>query len=719
MSDTKIPRPRNRSHLTIQARQPLASYSDAAYRILGQWLDVDTGLLQEALDAILGGKAYDSFRIPKPGRDEWRVILDPYGGLKEIQRRILDRLLYPIPVSNAAHGAVPGRSVVTNARQHLPDAQHMLNIDLRHAFPSVRFRRVHKIFWRFVRPLLRKMGPLPVAQSGTLDPVDEAVHLLAALTTYGQTVRQKGQMKQVYCLPQGAPTSGYLLNLACLELDGKIFKIIAKYPELNLRYSRYLDDITVSSPVGFHDDIQSAIEGAIIKNDFHVHHNKIQRCKHPEPLVICGVQLSGDRLIAEESLIQRCSDMLNHAVIPRNPTAEQKLRRKVRGLMVFFHQVYGQDLPPEIEKPYQEYRKNRELPDVPIAVTASVAPVSSEQEPTSAPELLAQWLDLPVTTILQAQELVQNGQAYDSWTIDKQNGGQRVITSPVDVLKDIQVRVLTRLLYHIPVSNASHGFVPGRSIVTNAMTHQHSAHLINLDLKDAFPSVSRHRVELGLQMGLGRVVKKFGLRFSTEVREELIQLLGLLLTYNDQLPQGAPTSGYLLNIAASALDARLFTLIQKDAVGVTYTRYADDLSFTSKDEPLTTEFLDKVKRIIRRSGFRWNPRKTHRASLEKGQSIEICGIYVDGGQLRLPRDKMDMYRSILRRATTKILTGQLDEATKRQIQGVVGFVEMVYGELPRKIAEPYRAFLQQHPDARPKRLYRDKISFYPNIMPEP
>lgn len=719
MSEPKIPRPRNRSHLTIQARQPLASYSEAAFQLLSRWLDVDTGLLQEALDAILAGQAYESFRIPKPGQDEWRVILDPYGGLKEIQRRILDRLLYPVPVSNAAHGSVPGRSVVTNARQHLPDATHTLHVDLRHAFPSVRFRRVHKIFWRHVRPLFRKMGPLPAAQSEALDPVDEVIHLLAALTTYGQTVRQKGQLKQVYCLPQGAPTSGYLLNLACLELDGKIFKIVEKYPELNLRYSRYLDDIVVSSPIGLTDEVQAAVESAIIKNDFHVHHNKIQRCQAPDPLVICGVQILRDRLVAEPSLLVRCAEMLQHAVESRNPTAEQKLRRKVRGIMVFFHQVYGQDLPPEIAEPYQQYRHNRDLPELPVATTTAVAAVSEVADPSSAPELLAQWLDLPVSSIMQAQEAIQQGQGYETWTIDKQNGGQRVITSPMDVLKDIQVRILTRLLYHIPVSNASHGFVPGRSIVTNAMTHYHSRHLINLDLKDAFPSVSRHRVEVGLQIGLGRIVKKFGLRLPHDVRQELIGLLGTLLTYNDQLPQGAPTSGYLLNIAASVLDARLFTLLQKEATGITYTRYADDLSFTSKDEAITTEFLDKVKRLIRRSGFRWNPRKTHKASAEKGQAIEICGIYVDGDQLRLPRDKMDMYRSILRRAATQIPPGQLDEATKRQIQGVVGFVEMVYGDLPRRIAEPYRAFLQQHPDARPKRRYRDKISFYPNIMPEP
>ncbi len=716
MSETNTPRTRNRSHLTIQTRQPLASYSDAAYRLLGQWLDVNAGLLVETLEAVRSGQAYESFRIPKPGRDEWREILDPYGGLKEVQRRILDRLLYPIPVSNAAHGAVPGRSVVTNARQHLPDAQYMLNIDLRHAFPSVRFRRVHGVFRRYVRPLLRKFGPLPTAHTNGFDPVDEVIHLLASLCTYRQSVRQRGQVKQVYCLPQGAPTSGYLLNLACLELDGKIYKILSKHQDLSLRYSRYLDDLVLSSPTAIPEDLKKQIELAVVKNDFHLNHQKIQLLKAPSPLVVCGVQVESGRLTAEGALIDRCADMLRNAEEQRNPTAEQKLRRKIRGVMAFFRQVYGQDLPDSIASSYRAYRNARQLPEEPISVQEPVAPVPLGEAPLSATSLLGQWLNVPADTIQQARDRIVAGTGYETWTIDKQNGGQRVITSPIDVVKDVQQRILSQLIYHIPVSNASHGFVPGRSIVTNAMTHLGAQHLINLDLKDAFPSVSRHRVELSLRIGLGRVIKKFGIRLERPLRDELISLLGELVTCNDQLPQGAPTSGYLLNIASSSLDKHLFKLIQEEELSITYTRYADDLSFTAQEE-LSTEFLNKVKRVIRRSGFRWNPRKTHRASVNKGQQIELCGIYVDEGKLRLPRAKMKMYRSILRRAATQVAPGQLDETTKRQIQGVVGFVEMVYGELPRRIAEPYRAFLQKHPEARPKRLYRDKINFYPNVMP--
>jgi hypothetical protein len=693
----------------------LASYSDEAYRLLAQWLDVDTGLIIEVLEALLADRAYESFRIPKPGGEEWREILDPYGGLKEIQRRILDRLLYTIPVSNAAHGAVPSRSVVSNARQHLPDARHLLAIDLRHAFPSVRFRRVHGIFRRYVRPIFRSYGPLPTADFGGLDPIDEAIHLLAALTTHRQTVRQRGKLQQVFCLPQGAPTSGYLLNLACLELDAKIYKIIEANPSLNLRYSRYLDDLVISSPIDIPDNVQEEIKLAVIKNDFHVHHGKIRYLRSPQPMIACGVMIESGRLVADPELITRCNELLRNAGELRNISDERKLRRRVRGIMAFFRQVYGNELPDEIAVPYTRYRDLRNLPDE-QEVTPVAQPPKDARSPANVPELLARWLDIPVETIISVRAMIAGGRAYETWTIDKQNGGQRVITSPVDQLKDLQHRILSRMIYHIPVSNAAHGFIPGRSIVTNALAHLGARHLINLDLKDAFPSVNRHQVELGLQIGLGRVIKKFGLRFPVELRDGLISLLGELLTYNDQLPQGAPTSGYLLNIAAISLDKHLFQLLKTAAPDVVYTRYADDLCFTSK-ENFPEELLPQIKRTIRKSGFRWNPRKTDQLSSDINQMMEICGIYVDGDRLRLPREKIQTYRSIIRRVGTTVAQGQLDENTRRQIQGIVGFVEMVYGELPRKIAEPYRAYLQQHPDARPKRLYRDKISFYPNVMP--
>ncbi|MCB9642482.1 MAG: RNA-directed DNA polymerase [Myxococcales bacterium] len=713
-------RKRNTAHLTIRAYQPLASYSDAAHQLLAQWLDVDVALLREVHQAIRQGDAYYHYRIPKPGRLEWRDIFEPYGALKEIQRRILDRLLYPIRVSNAAHGAVPSRSVVTNAMHHLPNAQQLLMMDIRNAFPSVRLPRVHGIFRRYVKPLFRKFGPLPNAKDAQQgpSPVDEALHFLAALTTMKQTVDTPQGPRETYALPQGAPTSGYLLNLACLEMDQKIFKIIDQNKDLGLRYSRYIDDITISTPSAIPPEVQNELELAVIKNDFRLHRGKTRLVEtHNENAVICGVTLRFGRLEADPLLLERCQEVLERSVEVADPRTEIKRRSKIRGIVSFFKQVYGDQLPSGLKDVYQRYRKARDLPEEPEVAAPTLAPAEPRTaEAQDAVSLLAQWLDLSPSLVGLAGELASSGLGYEEWEIPKGNGKTRKICSPKNELKETQERILDRLLYHMPVSVASHGFVPGRSIVTNAQAHLDAQHLINLDLKDAFPSVSKHRVKLVMQIGLGNLLKKFGLRCPRSLRDDVIELIASLTTHKDELPQGAPTSGYLLNLACLTLDKRIFACLQEHKVSIAYSRYADDLTFSTQ-EPLPDELLGQIKKLIENAGFRWHPHKVHVASVAKGQALEICGLRLDGNQIRIPREKLKTYRSVLRRAAIKIPTGQLDADTKNHVQGIVGFVKMVYGDLPHSLAQPYQAFLQTHPEARPTGSAREKFALYPNVLP--
>ncbi|MCK6512748.1 reverse transcriptase family protein [Myxococcota bacterium] len=714
-------RKRNTAHLTIRAYQPLASYSEAAHQLLAQWLDVDAALLAEVHQAMRSDDAYFHYRIPKPGRLEWRDIYEPYGALKEIQRRILDRLLYPIPVSNAAHGAVPGRSVVSNAMHHLPDAQQLLLMDLRNAFPSVRLPRVHTIFRRYVKPLFRQFGPLPHAKTlhDGPSPLDEALHFLAALTTMRQTEATPQGAHTVYALPQGAPTSGYLLNLACLEMDRKIFKIIDQHKELGLRYSRYIDDITISTPTSIPQNVQQELELAVIKNDFRLHRGKTRLVDtQHENAVICGVTLRFGRLEADPLLIERCQEALERSLDIADPRTEIKRRSKIRGIISFFKQVYGEQLPPSIKDAYQRYRKTRDLPDETEITAPAIAATSPRPvEAQDAVSLLAQWLDLSPSYVGLAQQLAQSGLGYDEWEIPKGNGKTRQISSPKSELKAVQERILDRLLYHMPVSVASHGFVPGRSIVTNAQAHLGAKHLLNLDLKDAFPSVSTARVKHVMQVGLGALLKKFGLRCPRELRDDVVALIADLTTHKNELPQGAPTSGYLLNLSCLTLDKRLFASLQEYHTPIVYTRYADDLTLSTQDD-LPELLLLQVQSIIENAGFRWHPHKVHSASVAKGQDLEICGLRIDDQQIRIPREKIKTFRSVLRRAAAKIPTGQLDADTRNHVQGIVGFVKMVYGDLPHALNQPYQAFLQKHPEARPSGAAREKFALYPNILPE-
>lgn len=156
-------------------------------------------------------KHYRDISIPKKRGGE-RVISVPFIGLKGMQRWILDNVLYKIPVDECATGFVPIKSILHNAAPHIRKS-YILKMDIKDFFPSINFARVWEVFF--------ELG------------YDKSVSTaLAKLCTYKEK------------LPQGAPTSPYLANIICRNLDEIISSFCQKN---NLTYTRYADDITISS----------------------------------------------------------------------------------------------------------------------------------------------------------------------------------------------------------------------------------------------------------------------------------------------------------------------------------------------------------------------------------------------------------------------------------------------------------------------------------------
>jgi hypothetical protein len=172
-----------------------------------------------------------------------RLIEAPKDRLKLIQRRILRDVLSVVPVSPIAHGFVPGRSVLTAADVHV-GAEVLVQFDLAAFFPSVGVGRVRAIFdalgfapavARDLAGLTTTVTPLSVLRSRPLpaspsaDQLTDRFHADRRLSTPH--------------LPQGAPTSPSLANLACVGLDRRLAGLAASF---NAHVTRYADDITFS-----------------------------------------------------------------------------------------------------------------------------------------------------------------------------------------------------------------------------------------------------------------------------------------------------------------------------------------------------------------------------------------------------------------------------------------------------------------------------------------
>src|SRR5262249_40257734 len=177
---------------------------------------------------------------------------------------------------------------------------------------------------------------------------------------------------------------------------------------------------------------------------------------------------------------------------------------------------------------------------------------------------------------------------YTRFRIPKRAGGEREICAPKSQLRWVQRQILDKVLAKVPAHDAAHGFVTGRSTVSNAEPHKGADLLVKFDLTDFFPTLHYYRV-VGLFARLGYAVGDARFRADDEAREVAPTLARLCCYATDpakwgkaQLPQGAPTSPAISNLVCRRLDARLAGLAGKS--GAVYTRYADDLTFSFRQE---------------------------------------------------------------------------------------------------------------------------------------
>lgn len=203
-------------------------------------------------------------------------------------------------------------------------------------------------------------------------------------------------------------------------------------------------------------------------------------------------------------------------------------------------------------------------------------------------------------------------ESYKTFFIPKKSGGTRKIEAPNDELKAIQLWIKENILDKFSVSQYAKGFVKGVSIYDNALQHTKKELVINIDLKDFFPSIGYNEVY--------KVFKYIG------YTESVSKLLTNLCTnpYN-VLPQGSPASPVLSNLVSLKLDKRLGCLAKK--IGADYTRYADDITFSGKKS--IKKYIEVIKKIISEEGYTINEEKFRLQYYYQRQ--EVTGLVVNNG----------------------------------------------------------------------------------------
>jgi len=270
---------------------------------------------------------------------------------------------------------------------------------------------------------------------------------------------------------------------------------------------------------------------------------------------------------------------------------------------------------------------------------------------------------------------------YCRFTVPKKSGGVRELAAPHRDMAAAQQWVLANILSKVPASGAAHGFVAGRSTVTNAAPHVARSVVANIDLKDFFPTVTFVRVKGIFQhMGYSPAAATVLGLICTDSPRRMMEYAGktyYVATGSRALPQGACTSPALSNLVARRLDARLTGLCAK--LGWAYTRYADDMTFSGGDEQAARVgyLMARVRHIIQDEGFHLNAAKTR--ILYPSTAQTVTGIVVNG-RAGVKRKVVRRLRAILHRTAREGLAAQNRRNHpnfRSWLQGMIAYVGMV------------------------------------------
>lgn len=261
---------------------------------------------------------------------------------------------------------------------------------------------------------------------------------------------------------------------------------------------------------------------------------------------------------------------------------------------------------------------------------------------------------------------------YYTFTIPKKSGGTRLITAPDEALKKKQKEFLKETLYDDWISRRAHGFAKRRNIISNAQVHAGKKYILNIDIKDFFPSIRWNRLRKHYYNPgdrPGRTLRYFDTQDSH----------GYQLFHNGRLPQGAPTSPYISNIFMRGFDTMIQGLLRKYiSDDILYTRYADDLTFSSNSRavrrviPLVEDKLNKLNLEINNDKTRF---------LGPAQRQEVTGINLNSGKPTISKSYRRRIRAIVHRASQGCV---ISDSQKEKALGMISHIALCHPEEAHK-----------------------------------
>ncbi|NMM78886.1 hypothetical protein B2J89_19765 [Acidovorax sp. SRB_24] len=257
---------------------------------------------------------------------------------------------------------------------------------------------------------------------------------------------------------------------------------------------------------------------------------------------------------------------------------------------------------------------------------------------------------------------------YKVFEIPKKAGGSRTVAQPAREVKAIQRWVIRELTAHLPIHEAAMAYRPGVSIRRNAELHAASRYMLKLDFTNFFPSILRSDISSHLQCHCSNILSP-----------DACELVAHVCCWApDRSPPlrlciGAPSSPLLSNSIMFEFDNLLASI--SSAEGVTYTRYADDITLSSRERGKIDRYERVVRDLLAGLDFpklKINAGKTVYAS-RAGKRVVTGLVLTPEGDVSIGRDRKRLIRAMYHRS----VLNELPEKEAQELAGLIAFADSI------------------------------------------
>ncbi|WP_085319479.1 retron St85 family RNA-directed DNA polymerase [Vibrio harveyi] len=272
---------------------------------------------------------------------------------------------------------------------------------------------------------------------------------------------------------------------------------------------------------------------------------------------------------------------------------------------------------------------------------------------------------------------------YKVYKIPKKRLGFRTIAQPTPAVKVIQKQIVDYLKPKTSIHKSALAYVSGKGVKDNALQHVNSDYLLKVDLENFFNSITPKM--------LIKALKHQGVELSHTDTMVLSQFLFWNITKKTNgklvLSVGAPSSPFVSNLVMFAFDQRMSKLCKRS--GITYTRYADDLTFSTTHKDILFLHLNEVRKVLKKEfGARLVLNESKTVFSSKAHNRHVTGITLtNNNKISLGRDRKRYISSLIH----KFKLGLLDQEDIYHLQGLISYAKHIEEKFLRNMSVKYGA----------------------------